>query len=184
MNLQPARLIGSALDSLVGIVSPRRGLARKAVRSAMYAAAQSPRTTGGWSPVDSDINAIIKNSTVPVRARIRQLVRDFPYFARAVNVLCDYTVGSGIVYQAAVKDAEGNFDRKNNQQIEDAWNYWADEADASGRLHLYEIMNLAKRQELESGEYFLALRVMKDKSRHPPLALQMFESDNSQQGHP
>jgi hypothetical protein len=30
-----------------------------------------------------------------MRARIRQMVRDFPYFNRAINVLVNFTVGTG-----------------------------------------------------------------------------------------
>jgi len=175
--IQPARLIGSALDSLVGIFSPRMALGRQYARSAMYAAAQSPRTMGSWAPVDAAINDVISNSALSVRARVRQLVRDFPYFARAVAINTDYIVGSGIVFQSAITLPDGKFDKKRIQQAEDAWNMWADEADAGGRLHLYEMQALAKRQELECGEYFLILRTLKDRKRYLPLALQMYEAD-------
>jgi lambda family phage portal protein len=172
----PARSIGNALDLLIGIINPRAGLIRSATRSAMYAAAKSPRTIGDWSPVDSSINDIISNSSKPVRARIRQLVRDFPYFARANTVLCDYVVGAGIVFQSAIRQQE-SFNRQAITATEDAFNRWADEADASGRLHLYEMMNLAKRQENENGEFFLIVRQIKDPSRFLPLAFQLYESD-------
>ena len=45
-------------------------------RSAKYAAAKTTRLTGDWTPTDASINEIIRNSTVSVRKRIRQLVRD------------------------------------------------------------------------------------------------------------
>lgn len=177
MKLQPLRLIGSAVDAMIGVVSPRRALLNQQLRSAMYAAAQSPRTVGGWSPVDSTINDIISNSALPVRARVRQLVRDFPYFSRAANVIQDYVVGPGIVYQAAIRNADGKLDRKANQQAEDAFNFWADEADAGGRLHLYEMMSVSKRQEVEAGEYLLVTKEIRDRKRYLPLALQMYEAD-------
>lgn len=175
--ISPARLIGSALDSLIGIVNPKAGLTRTALRSAMYAAAKSPRVNGDWSPVDSSINTLIANSAVPVRARIRQLVRDFPYFARAASVICDYVVGAGITYQAAIRTPSGGLDKKRIQQAEDAFSFWADEADASGRLHLYEMMSLARRQECESGEYLLIKKEIRGGGRYLPLALQMYEAD-------
>lgn len=177
MNLHPLRMVGNAIDSLIGVVSPQRALANQQLRSAMYAAAQSPRTTGGWSPVDSTINDLIANSALPIRARIRQLVRDFPYFSRAVNIIQDYVVGSGIIYQAAIRTPDGKFDRVKIQQAEDAWNFWADEADAAGRLHLYEMIAVAKRQECETGEYLIVARQLRDRKRYLPLALQMYESD-------
>lgn len=173
-----------AIDRMVGVFSPRsegkRIIERHAVdklRSATYAAAQSPRTIGGWSPVDSGVNAIIANSAIPVRARIRQLVRDFPYFARAVNVLTDYVVGSGIVFQSRISDASGKLDSKRIQLVEDAFSRWGDEADISGRLHLYEMMALAKRQDLECGEFLVVKTERKDRNRYLPLALQMYEAD-------
>lgn len=176
--------IGYALDRVIGIVLPgseaRRRLVRAAlpsIRSATFAAAQSPRTIGAWNPVDASINEIIANSAAPVRARVRQLIRDFPYFARAVNVIADYVVGSGITYQAAIKGKDGKLDRAMVAQAEDGWARWCEEADASGRLHLYEMMYLAKRQELEAGEYILVRRHIADKSRFLPLALQMYEAD-------
>ena len=175
--MQPARIIGNALDSLVGIISPRRGIVRKQTRAAIYAAAQSPRTTGDWVPFDSSINLIVHASSLRVRARVRQLVRDFPYFHRAVKVLTDFSVGSGIVYQSAIRTKDGILDKEKIKLAEDAWNLWCEEADATGRLHLYEMMNLAKRQDLETGEFLLVKTNINKKSRYMPLALQMYESD-------
>jgi lambda family phage portal protein len=175
--ISPARLLGNALDAIIGIVNPRAGLQRSGLRSAMYAAAKSPRTIGSWSPVDSRINDIIGNSAAPVRARIRQLVRDFPYFANAATTLCDYVVGPGIVYQSAIRDSSGKLSHRRIQQAEDAWNFWCDEADAAGRLHLYELMNLARLQECETGEYIIVKRTLRESGRYMPLALQMYEAD-------
>ena len=176
--------IEAAVDRVVGIISPRREAGRivaraalTSLRSASFAAAQSPRTIGGWNPVDASINELVANSAAPVRARVRQLIRDFPYFARAVNVIADYVVGSGITYQAAIKGKDGKLDRAAIAQVEDAWYSWCEEADASGHLHLAEMMYLAKRQELEAGEYLLIRRTLPDKSRYLPLALQMYEAD-------
>ena len=176
--------IGYAIDRVIGIVLPgseaRRRLIRSALpglRSTTFAAAQSPRTIGAWNPVDASINEIIANSAAPVRARVRQLIRDFPYFARAVNVIADYTVGQGITYQAAIKGKNGKLDRSLVAQAEDAYSQWCEEADASGHLHLNEMMHLAKRQELEAGEYILVRRHLNDKSRFLPLAVQMYEAD-------
>ena len=174
----------SALDRLIGVFSPRtemrRRLGRSAlqqIRSATYSAAQSPRSIGSWSPVDAGINTIIGNSAVPVRARIRQLVRDFPYFSRAVNVLTDYVVGDGIVFQSRIQGKDGKLDAKSIRMVEDAHAFWADEADIAGKLHLYEMMALAKRQDLECGEFMMVTHQPRERGRYLPLALQMYESD-------
>jgi len=154
----------------------QRAVQRRA-RSSVYAAAQSPRTSNNWSPINNNINDILAMSGPAVRARVRQLVRDFPYFARAVNVLVDYTVGDGIRFQSRILNAKGTFDNKKIQQVEDAFARWSDEADAGGRLHLSEMMRLAKRHEVECGEFLIVKKRLADRKRFLPLALQVYESD-------
>lgn len=176
--------IGNAIDIAVALFSPERGLNRHARREALekyrsgqYAAAKTTKSTGAWSPVDSGVNDIIGASSASVRARVRQLVRDFPYFARAVNVLVDYTVGEGIQFQSRVQDSNGNLNQKLIQQIEDAFRFWADGADFAGKLHFYEMMRLAKRQDLEPGEFLLIKKQSREKLRYLPYCLQMVEAD-------
>lgn len=142
-----------------------------------YAAAKTTRLTGGWNPVNHTVNQVIGSSVQVVRSRIRQLVRDFPYFARAVNVLVNFTVGSGITFQSRVKNPDGKLNKALCQQIEDAFNFWADEADVSGKLHFYELMQLAKRQDVEPGEFLLVKVNSSVRNRFCPFALQVFEAD-------
>jgi lambda family phage portal protein len=175
--------IGNAIDIAVAIVSPGRGLRRHYQRevwkrrSLLYAAAKTTKSTGAWAPVNDSVNLLIAASSASVRARVRQLVRDFPYFARAVNVLEDYVVGEGIIFQSKVKKPDGKLDTVKSQQIEDAFSFWADEADYSGRLHYYEMMALGKRQDGETGEFLMIKRYLKDKKRYLPYCLQMIEAD-------
>jgi len=176
--------IGNAVDRFVGVFSPKSALKRqfyrkrlKHTRSSKYAAAKTDRMTGAWTTLNSGVNDVIRSSNSAVRARVRQLVRDFPYFKRACQILCDYTVGPGIMFQSRLKSPDGKLNKKKNQQVEDAFNFWADEADISGKLHYYEMMGLTKRQDIESGE-FLAVQVYsKDPKRYLPYALQIFETD-------
>lgn len=177
--------IGKVVDSTIAVFSPERALKRhfcrerlEKVRSSQYAAAKTTRLTGSWSPVDSNVNDIIGASSPAVRARVRQLVRDFPYFARAANVLADYTVGSGIILQSRIKTPDGKLDKKRIQQVEDAFNFWADEADVAGKLHYYEMMQLAKRQDVESGEFLIVQKPqVRNRNRYLPFALQIYECD-------
>jgi len=178
--------VSSVIDSVVAAFSPSSAIKRQISRSALsniskrssqYAAAKTNRMTGSWSPVDSNVNTIIGNSASAVRARVRQLVRDFPYFARAVKILTDYTVGEGIIYQARVQNANGDLDNKTNTLIEDAFNFWADEADVAGKLHYYEMMALAKRQDIESGEFLLIKVTSRARNSYIPFALQIYETD-------
>lgn len=154
-----------------------RMLNRLRERNAQYAAAKTTRLSGAWSPVDSNVNTIISASSPAVRARVRQLVRDFPYFARAVNILTEYTVGSGIGFQSRVQDKDGKLNTPVCNRIEDAFRFWCDEADFAGRLHFDEIIELDKRQDLECGEFLMIRRTLKDPGRYLPLAVQLVEAD-------
>lgn len=172
---------GNSIDRFVGFFFPERGMRRQyfrtqLARSAKYAAAKSTRLTGNWSPLDSNVNTIIQASSGAVRARVRQLVRDFPYFARAVNILTDYTVGSGIMFQSRIRTPDGKKqDPDKIQKVEDAFNFWADEADFAGQLHYYEMMRLAKRQDSETGEFILIKKRLKNEpGRYIPVPWERF----------
>lgn len=156
----------------------------RASGSRMYAAAKANRLTGDWLPANQDINTIIRSSSPILRSRIRQLVRDFPYFERACNVLVDYTVGSGIHFQSRVINPnwqpggkEKKFDAKICQQIEDAVSFAMDEIDASGKQHYNDLSRLLCRQEVESGEQLFVKTLIKGPSRYIPYAIQVYEAD-------
>lgn len=180
----------SGIDSLVGVLSPQRALNRKISRiklkrlknlkkrSTQYAAAKTNRLTGTWSPTETNVNEIIGASSSAVRARIRQLVRDFPYFSNALNKICEYSVGTGITFQSRIRTPDDKLDKKAIQQVEDGFNFWADEADVAGKLHYYEMMDLAKRQDVEGGEFVLIERMLPNAGRYLPLAYQMIEADS------
>lgn len=182
--------VSNGLDGLVSVYSPQRALNRKISRiklkrlknlkkrSAQYAAAKTNRLTGTWSPTETNVNEIIGASSSAVRARIRQLVRDFPYFSNALNKICEYSVGTGIIFQSRIRTPDDKLDKKAIQQVEDAFNFWADEADVAGKLHYYEMMDLAKRQDVESGEFVLIERMLSKAGRYLPLAYQMIEADS------
>jgi capsid protein len=107
----------------------------KIPRPAVYAGAKTTRLTGDWAPVDSNVNDIIYASSPVIRARVRQLVRDFPYLAKAVNLQVYYVVGSGIQFQSRVSNTKGSLDAKKIQQIEDAFSFWADDAEIHSVIH-------------------------------------------------
>lgn len=177
-------VIGRLIDMAVAALSPVAGLRRQQARevltrSAMYAAAKNSLSTGEWQPADSRINTIIANSLPNLRARARQLVRDMPAMATAINRIEEFTVGSGITMQARVKDPDsGKLARAVNQKIEDVWNWWCDEADDGGRLHFTEIQQLFARSEAEIGEYVAIKKLSRSSGRMLPLSLLLMEPDN------
>lgn len=180
-------MIGQALDNIIGVFSPKAALARMSARELiegkrLYAAARPG--VGGWSPVDSDANAEIRASSDQVRRRVRQLVRDHPHVARAVDVLVSLTVGQGFSMQSQA-DTKSDDNRTIRTSIEDVFKRWADQADISGKLTFAELCQLAKRQECECGEYFVVKRQAQDAKRFIPFALQAIEADRlTAQGSP
>ncbi|MFH0995789.1 MAG: phage portal protein [Pseudomonadota bacterium] len=146
-------------------------------RTSLYAAAKNTRLTGDWLPLDSNVNDIIKASSPIIRRRVRQLIRDFPYLARAVNVIVDYVVGVGIQFQSKNTNANGKLNNKRNQQNEDAFKFWSDDADISGRMSFYEIMRLAKRQDVEPGEFLVQKLRVKRHGKYLPFCLRVIEPD-------
>ena len=180
--------LSSIIDSAVSVVSPQAAIKRhfhrevlskisKSKKRSTYAAAKTSRLTGAWSPADLNINDLIRASNPAVRARVRQLVRDFPIFNRAVTVVLDHTIGDGLKFQSHAANASGNFDDQSIVKIEDSFKRWADEADVTGKQTFYELMRLAKRQEIESGEFLLIKRFIRDRSRYLPLCYQSVETD-------
>jgi lambda family phage portal protein len=147
-----------------------------ALSARQYAAGRVTRTNG-WSPVDPQINDLIRMSSPNVRARVRQLVRDFPYFARAVRLIADYSIGDGVDFQSKILDSNGNLLEKPSRLTEDGWKRFGDEADISRKLHLEEMSRLASYQDSECGEFFIIKHLLKDPKRYVPLALQMVEPD-------
>jgi len=178
------KILTEAIDRTIAVISPERALRRHLHRELLnkrsnylYAAAKTTRLTGAWSIANPDVNDVIGMSAPPVRSRVRQLVRDFPYFGRAVNNMVDYTVGQGIMFQSKVKNTAAKLDKKRIQDIEDAFKWWSDEADISGKLHFNEIVRLAKRQDVEAGEFIIAKVMTKAANRYLPLGLQIYEAD-------
>jgi lambda family phage portal protein len=178
-------ILSDLIDRTIALVSPKTALNRRLYRdrlsltgrAEMYAAAKTTRLTGAWSIANPNVNDIIGLSNPAIRSRVRQLIRDFPYLARAANIMVDYSIGPGIMFQSKARGANGKPDKKRIQMIEDAMRWWMDEADAAGKLHFHEIMRLSKRQDLESGEFVIVKTYPKTANRYLPFALQVYEAD-------
>jgi len=174
---------GAAYDYYRGLQAVHSVRSGPTPRADRYAAAKPTRLGQGWTPVTHNVNTLVTTQAGIIRNRTRQLVRDFPFFARAANVMVNYTVGTGITYQPRIIDmstqAKGRrpLHKILNQQLEDAWNYWADEADLEGKQHLYDMMRLAKRQDVETGEFLAVLVRTKTPNRYLPIGIRFYESE-------
>jgi len=186
--------IGRRIDRLIGTVAPSWGVKRDQGRAALerihferefqaererqYAAGKAKVHGGNWAPSDQGVNDEISSSIKPMRGRARQLIRDMPAMATAVNRLVEFTVGPEIILQCRVKDAiTGKLDKRINQQIEDSFAFWQDEADEAGRLHFSEMVQLACRNEVETGEYIYLKKRNFASNRYLPFCLSALEPD-------
>jgi lambda family phage portal protein len=142
-----------------------------------YDGAGHSRLVGDWFPGGLDFNALIATASPHLRARVRDLVRNFPPFARAVNASVAFTVGRGSRFQSLALTPSGEPDHAVRHRIEERFRAWMDRADVTGKLHFYELQQLAKRQECECGEYLGVFAVPRGRNRHP-VAVQMHEPES------
>ncbi len=162
-----------------GIASSDNGVHRliRPSQSRHYAAASMGRLVGDWVPSAQDVNALIGGASPLVRARVRDLVRNFPPFTAAASAIATYSVGSGSRFQSLVTKADGTPDYALRNKIESRYRAFMDEADIAGQLHFYEMVMLAQRQEVENGEAII--RFAKPRRRKTfPFALHMIEADD------
>lgn len=167
--------IAYGFDRTLSFFAPHLALRRMQARDRlvtlserMYAAARPTKDAHGWMPLDPDVNTAIRLSQQPVRARVRQLVRDFVYFDRAVKLSTALVVGTGITLQARFYDDNGLMKRVNSR-IEEEWAAWCDNADYSGRLTFQAMQELAERQRMECGEFLFILRYDRKSFRLQPV---------------
>ncbi len=177
-----AARVGFAIDRAISFIAPSYALTRLSARqnfmaesARLYAAARPTSDAGGWLPYDGDVNSLIRASSQPVRARVRQLVRDFPYAKRAIKLRNALIIGGGIRMRARLKNADGEMDRETNRLIEDSFADWAQKADTTETQSFADLQALADRQLFECGEYFFIKRYLKGKKH--PLRLHPVEAD-------
>jgi lambda family phage portal protein len=173
--------LGGVLDRTIGIFSPGREAHRQQERARAeafrrYAAAQDGLQTGAWGHHDGDVNKVIGDSAFRLRARVRQLVRDFPFFARVLDAAVNLNISTGIILQYLMSKPDGSVDNDLNLRVEEAWADFCERLDASGHLDFVEMARLAKRQEIEVGESF-ALTPIDEADPIAPVKVQLYEPD-------
>jgi len=112
-----------------------------------------------------------------LRNRSRELVRNNPYAARAMEELAGNVVGTGIVPKAKTGDAAID------KIIDSEWPFFAEAVRHSTAPDFYGMQTLTVRTMGESGEAILRFRPrLVDSGLRIPLQLQMLEADFLDQG--
>lgn len=154
---------------------PRSALTRRLlgdVESFRYEGATAGRRVHGWYAASTDANVELMGALVWLRNRARDLVRNNPYAAKALEELVGNTIGTGIVPQA--KTGDQGLDKI----IDAEWPYFAEQCDTPQRLDFYGMQSLVLRSTAESGEELIRFRprLAQDNLR-VPLQLQLLEAD-------
>lgn len=172
------------LDAFLGFVSPT--IAAKRARSRLmadfydkslqrkYEGASKGRRTDGWITASSNANAEIKAALSSLRDRSRDLTRNNPIGARAVQTIVSNTVGTGIMATHKGQSPE------QTALWEQLWRDWAGSTacDADGRLDFYGLQALGMRCIVESGEVLIRkIPQPSSAGMAVPLKIQVLEPD-------
>lgn len=162
------------IDRAIMYVSPQAGVRR--LRSRMVAdqirrfdAAGHGRRFDDWKTGNTTANQETEMSLDRLRARSRDLVRNNVWARKALNVISDNVIGTGI-RPTPLEDVA---------KLKKAWLAWAEskEIDFDGHTNYYGLQRLIVHTMLESGECIVRRRrTTKNKSRIP-FQLQVFEPD-------
>lgn len=171
-----------AFDRLLLRLAPQWALRRLQARVAAtalarhygsYEAATQGRRTSGWWGRPGDANAAGGPNLERLRNLARDLRRNNGWAKRAVQVICNNTVGWGI-RPRAISGSSALAAR-----AMELWNGWADSkaCDFSGRLTVYGMQRLAMACVVESGEVLVRRHRQARGAMGVPLKVQLLEPD-------
>jgi lambda family phage portal protein len=159
-------------DRTLGTFAPQWHLRRTRARALStvllrhFEGAAVGRRTQGWSARSTDANAAASGVSLSrLRDVARDLVRNNPYAASAVQTIADHSVGWGISAKPAP----------------DWWKRWSEstDCDTEGRLNFAGIQHLTMNAVPESGEVFIRRRWRRLADGYAlPLQLQLLEADH------
>lgn len=189
----PATDMG-VIDTVIGWISPQWALQRELARQTLgrlnerqYEAAAYGRRTSNWRATGASATSEASMSIHTLRNRSREMVRNNAWANRAIGVIANNTIGTGIRPAISILKAGAKNARKREAEMKRVWNAWADKStcDFDGRLNFYGLQNLIMRAVAEGGECLivkhidaatrsLQLRVLEgdyiDTNKHSPSA--------------
>jgi lambda family phage portal protein len=170
-------------DRFISYLSPTAGARRARARvverviskySRGYDGGSKGRRTGGWTTGSTSANTEIQGNLVTLRNRARDLVRNDPFAARAVQAYVANIVGPGIIPTPAHRTDS------RSKAAADLWRKWAEstQCDFEGRHDFYGLQSMICRALVESGEVLVRrIRTRSASKLAVPLQLQILESD-------
>lgn len=177
-----------ALERAIQMISPKWALKREQARGALafvggYTGASYRETMAHWMPGTGDADSDTVHDLRELRARSRDLVRNSPVAAGAIETDVAHVVGTGLTLQSRIDAELLGMDEdaaEEWQATTERWfKLWAESmfADAYGEQSFYELQDLAYRTADESGDGITVL-ASKQRAGWPfRLALQIIEAD-------
>lgn len=171
----------SVVDSFIAAVSPAAALRRQRARVQLdalrrYEGASRGRRTDGWLTQGTSADAAAAPGLKLLRDRSRDLVRNNPYAAKAVQVIVSNVIGTGIMGQARAQRS-----RRRSEQLTALYLNWAhdpNQCDWHGRMDFAGLQALSMRCIVESGEVLVRRRTPASSTgQRIPLQLQVMEPD-------
>jgi lambda family phage portal protein len=168
-------------ENFIRWLSPSRALAREVSRQSLaylegrgYTAASNGRRFANTPAPQTSANAELVLTLPQLRGRSREFARNNPYVDRALEVIANNVVGTGV--RAAFTVEKGKGAKNAEAKLKLAWNRWADktECDFDGQTNLYGLQKLVMRAVAESGE---ALIIKRTNPTRRTLELQVLEGD-------
>jgi lambda family phage portal protein len=176
----------SPIDRVVEFFSPVAAQRRMAARIGLanhraYDAAARGRGTDGWRSTGASADAEIMGARGLLRDRMRDLVRNNPMAAQAVQVLVNNIVGPGIRPRAASSN------KTLNKRADKLWKAWAASCDAHGHTDFHGLTALAVRGMIEGGETLALKRLQPSRTGmlrrgQVPLRVELREGDHLDDG--
>lgn len=163
---------------------------RRLLQRAAYAVAggytggrRDKRSLSAWKTVGNSADADLLPDLPTLRERSRDLVRNEPLAAGAINTATTHVVGTGLMLKSRVKadvlgwEPEQAAEWQKNTERE--WCMHADstDIDAARTLNFYGLQDLAFRSVLENGDALALLPYLNGRSSPYRLAVQLIEAD-------
>ena len=153
--------LSDVIDGTVSLLSPTAALRRRAARKAteefaQYRGATKSRLTSHWTVSSGSADYDLLPDLPVLRERSRELIRNAPVAAGAVNTLVANPVGTGIRPQSTIDASRLGISDEQAAEVrracERAWERWVPSADISRRLNFYDLQAVVMRSIILNGE--------------------------------
>lgn len=185
----PALAPQNLLDRAIGYFSPKLAIQRLQARGVLalaggYTGARIDRAAlGAWRTTAGSPSTDVIADLPMLRQRSRDLERNAPVAASAINTTATHVVGTGLACNPQI---DGEF-LGLSEQDRDKWqldtrrryNAWAEspDCDLARKLNFYGLQDLALRGTLVSGDIFIVTPMVERGIKAARLALQLLEAD-------